>query len=79
MTFKKKNEEMLFVLFAVPCRAVPCRAVPCRAVPRCCVLLLLSTLYLPLQAKAKELELLCSLKNVELDPMEQEQAVGKLM
>ena len=74
MTFKKKNEEVLFVLFAVPCRAVPCRAVP-----RCCVLLLLSTLYLPLQAKAKELELLCSLKNVELDPMEQEQAVGKLM
>ena len=32
-----------------------------------------------LQAKSKELELLCSLKNVEFDPIEQEQSVGKLM
>ena len=33
----------------------------------------------PLQAKSKELELLCSLKNVEFDPIEQEKSVGKLM
>ena len=32
-----------------------------------------------LQAKSKELELMCSLKNVEFDPIEQEQSVGKLM
>lgn len=31
------------------------------------------------QAKSKELELLCSLKNVEFDPIEQEKSVGKLM
>ncbi|PFX24720.1 putative E3 ubiquitin-protein ligase HECTD4 [Stylophora pistillata] len=31
------------------------------------------------QAKSKELELLCSLKNVEFDPIEQEKSVGKLI
>ena len=35
--------------------------------------------FIPLQAKIKELELLCSLKNVEFDPIEQEKSVGKLM